>query len=67
MPDDQGYYGWCDKIGSSGVDIITDYPDSEPYGPGPEYTINTLKEFHVRAEFFEGLDVDIDSKTDGKL
>lgn len=63
IPDDQGYYDWCDKIGRSGVDIITDYPDSDPYGPGPEYTINTLEEFHVRAEFFEGVDGKLQSYT----
>ena len=39
------------------------FPDSDPYGPGPEYTINTLEEFHVRAEFFEGFDGKLQSYT----
>ena len=30
-----GHYTNCDRHGSCAVDIITDFPDSDPYGPGP--------------------------------
>jgi len=36
-----GHYSWCDRAGSCAVDIITDFPDTDPYGPGSSYTINT--------------------------
>jgi len=29
-----GHYTNCDRHGSCDVDIITDFPDSDPYGPG---------------------------------
>ena len=29
-----GHYTNCDRHGSCAVDIITDFPDSDPYGPG---------------------------------
>ena len=48
-----GHYSWCDREGSCAVDIITDFPDTDPYGPGSSYTINTLREFHVRVDFVE--------------
>jgi hypothetical protein len=48
-----GHYTWCDHNGTCAVDIITDFPNSDPYGPGIEYTINTLFEFNTKIEFFE--------------
>ena len=48
-----GHYDWCDRAGSCTVDIITDFPDTEPYGPGPMYTINTHRQFHVKIRFIE--------------
>ena len=29
-----GHYTWCDHNGTCAVDIITDFPNSDPYGPG---------------------------------
>ena len=48
-----GHYDWCDRAGTCTVDVITDFPDSDPYGPGPLYTINTHREFHVKIDFIE--------------
>ena len=53
-PNSGGHYDWCDKPGSCAVDIITDHPTNEKhYGPGSEYTIDTLREFHIKVDFVE--------------
>lgn len=49
-PNENGYYGSCDSNGSCHVDIIQDKPETA-YGPGTQYTINTLEEFHVKINF----------------
>ena len=48
-----GHYSWCDHNGSCPVDIITDFPNSDPYGPDSTYTIDTRREFHIKIEFIE--------------
>ena len=49
-----GHYSWCDGDGTCAVDFISDFPANEKqYGPGSEYTINTLLEFHVEVDFID--------------
>lgn len=49
-PDSNGYIANCDRNGQCHVDVIWDKPESA-YGPGSEYDINTLNEFHVKVDF----------------
>jgi len=46
-----GFFDNCDKNGSCSVDIITDDHPETAYGPGAEFDINTLEEFHVKVNF----------------
>ena len=49
-----GHYYWCDHPGKCAVDVITDHPANDiPYGPGANFDINTLQEFHIRVDFEE--------------
>lgn len=48
--DSNGHYDQCDRSGHcwQNTKNVLDY---NAYGPGDNFTINTLEEFHVRIEF----------------
>lgn len=52
-PNENGFYGDCDRAGQCHVDVLTDFPDQDHYGPGDNYTINTLNEFNVKIKFID--------------
>lgn len=51
-PTAEGYYGNCDRSGACYRNSVEKLPESA-FGPGPDYTINSLEVFHVKIEFEE--------------
>lgn len=49
-PDANGHYTNCDRPGTCDLDIFDNQPDIN-FGPGAQYQINTLQEFHTKVEF----------------
>lgn len=48
-PTDKGFYENCDVVG--GCATVIHQMDPNAYGPGENFTINTLNPFHVKMEF----------------
>jgi len=54
-PDANGHYTNCDRPGTCDLDIYDHQPDVN-FGPGAQYQINTLQEFHTKVEFKQDTD-----------
>jgi len=51
-PSAEGIFGECEHRGSCTTDILTNETESD-YGPGSEYSIDTTRQFSVRADYQE--------------
>lgn len=51
-PDESGAYHNCDRGGTC-IDNIHRNAHENDYGPGPSFTIDTTKDFHVRQDYHE--------------
>lgn len=51
-PSSEGFYDWCDRAGTCHIDNIVNMAYND-YGPGDDFKINTLQEFHTKMDFNE--------------